>query len=155
MRLWRLSTERRARTFDGGYGLSNDGRWNTQGRPVTYCSTVPSLAALEKRVHVHDPATLPTLVMVTYELPDNISNRTIHINELPADWTKRQTYTQRLGDRWLDSVMETLLFVPSVILPIANMPDLNVLINHRVADTALIRIADVSPFTLDLRLFKP
>jgi RES domain-containing protein len=34
MRLWRLSSERRARDFDGGYGLSNDGRWNSRGRPV-------------------------------------------------------------------------------------------------------------------------
>jgi len=59
MRLWRLSSARRARDFDGGYGLVNSGRWNTTGRPVTYCSTVPSLAALEKRVHVTDPALLP------------------------------------------------------------------------------------------------
>src|SRR5260221_10370987 len=79
MRLWRLSSERRARDFDGGYGVSNDGRWNTRGRPVTYCSTVPSLAALEKRVHVTDPTLLPPQVMVAYELPDGISRRTIDI----------------------------------------------------------------------------
>jgi RES domain-containing protein len=44
MRLWRCR----------GYGLTNSGRWNTTGRPVTYCSTVPSLTALEKRAHVTD-----------------------------------------------------------------------------------------------------
>ena len=136
MRLWRLSSERRARDFDGGFGLSNEGRWNTRGRPVTYCSTVASLAALEKRVHVSDPALLPVQVLITYELPDDISNRTIAINELPNDWTTRETRTQAIGDQWLDSVTETLLFVPSVIVPIANVPDLNVLINHRVAETA-------------------
>jgi RES domain-containing protein len=47
MRLWRLSSLRRARDFNGGYGLANSGRWNTPGRPVTYCSTVPSITALE------------------------------------------------------------------------------------------------------------
>ncbi len=155
MRLWRLSSERRARDFDGGYGLSNDGRWNTWGRPVTYCSTVASLTALERRVHVSDPALLPAQVLVTYELPDDISQRTIDISELPADWTTRETHTQSIGDRWLDSVTETLLFVPSVIVPIANVPDLNVLINHRVADAASIRIADITSFTLDPRLFRP
>ena len=144
-----------ARDFSGGYGLSNDGRWNTRGRPVTYCSTVPSLTALEKRVHVTDPALLPVQALVTYELPDNISKRTIDIKDLPADWTTRETHTQRIGDQWLDSEKETLLFVPSVIVPIANVPDLNVLINHRVANAVLIKIIDVTPFSLDPRLFKP
>src|SRR3974390_2968973 len=113
MRLWRLSSTRRAHDFDGGNGLSSDGRWNTRGRPVTYCSTVASLTALEKRVHVSDPALLPPQLLVTYELPDDISSRTIEINDLPADWIQRQTHTQSIGDRWLDSETEVLLFVPS------------------------------------------
>jgi RES domain-containing protein len=155
MRLWRLSSGRHARNFDGGYGLSNDGRWNTRGRPVTYSCTVPSLAALEKRVHVSDPALLPAQVLVAYEVPDHISKRTLVATELPPDWPVRDTYTQGIGDRWLHSVTEALLFVPSVIVPIANVPDLNVLINHRVSATLTIQIADVIPFTLDPRLFRP
>ena len=155
MRLWRLSSERRAREFDGGYGLYNDGRWNTRGRAVTYCSTVASLTALEKRVHVTDPALLPLQVLVTYELPDSISNRTIEIDDLPADWTARETHTQSLGDQWLDSRAEVLLFVPSVIVPVADVPDRNVLINHRVADVASIKMVHAIPFTFDPRLFKP
>ncbi|MEJ2374382.1 MAG: RES family NAD+ phosphorylase [Pseudolabrys sp.] len=155
MRLWRLSSERRARDFDGGYGLFNDGRWNTRSRPVTHCSTVASLAALEKRVHVNDPALLPLQVMVTYELPDTISSRTITIAELPDGWRSRETYTQALGNAWLDSAAETLLIVPSVLVPIAGAPDRNVLINHRAADIGLVEIAEMTPFTLDPRLFKP
>jgi RES domain-containing protein len=155
MRLWRLSSERRARDFDGGFGLFNNGRWNTRGRPVTYCSTVPSLAALEKRVHVSDPALLPAQVLVTYELPDDMAQRTIAIDGLPADWTARETRTQGIGDRWLDAKTEALLFVPSVIVPIANVPDRNVLINHRAAKVASIKIVDIVPSTLDPRLFKP
>src|SRR6266511_423884 len=113
MRFWRLSSVRRARDFDGGYGLSNNGRWNTRGRPVTYCSTVPSLSALEKRVHVTDPTLLPAQVLVTYELPDGVFKRAIEIDDLPADWTVRETHTQGICDRWLDSKTEVLLFVPS------------------------------------------
>ena len=86
MRLWRLSSARRATDFDGGFGIFNDGRWNTRGRAVTYCSTGPSLATLEKRVHVADPALLPPQVMVAYDVPDGISLRRIEIDELPADW---------------------------------------------------------------------
>ena len=155
MRLWRLSSERRAHSFDGGYGLSNDGRWNTRGRPVTYCSTVPSLAALERRVHVTDPALLPALVLITYELPNDISKRTFDINALPPDWTTRETHTQAIGDQWLDLRTETLLYVPSVVVPVANVPDLNVLINHRVAEAISIWIAEITSFTLDPRLFRP
>ena len=155
MRLWRLSSERHARNFDGGYGISNDGRWNSRGRPVTYCSTVASLTALEKRVHVADPALLPPQVLVAYDMPDSVSRRTIEVEDLPSDWTLRETHTQAIGDPWLDSKMEVLLFVPSVILPIANVPDRNVLINHRAAAAAVIHIAGVIPFTFDPRLFEP
>jgi RES domain-containing protein len=155
MRLWRLSSARRARDFDGGYGLSNDGRWNTRGRAVTYCSTVPSLTALEKRVHVTDPALLPPQVMVAYDLPDNIARRTIDIADLPDDWTTNETHTQGIGDRWLDSGAEVLLVVPSVVVPLVNANDRNVIINHRVAAAAGIKIEDIVPFTLDPRLFKP
>ena len=153
MHLWRLSSERHARDFDGGYAIFNNGRWNTRGRPVTYCSTVASLAALEKRVHVADPALLPPQVLVTYEMPDSISSRTIDIDGLPRDWTVRETHTQAIGDQWLDSRAEVLLFVPSVILPVTKVPDRNVLINHRVADAGLITLVHVTPLTLEPRLF--
>jgi RES domain-containing protein len=155
MRLWRLSSARRARDFDGGYGLSNSGRWNSKGRPVTYCSTVPSLAVLEKRVHVTDPGLLPPQTLVEYDAPDDILTHTISIGSLPSDWTMRETHTQRLGDEWLDQVTEALVIVPSVIMPVTNAIDRNVLINHRHADVARIAVAAVMSFTLDPRLFHP
>jgi RES domain-containing protein len=155
MRLWRLSSQRRARDFDGGYGLSNNGRWNTKGRPVTYCSTVPSLAALEKRVHVVDPSLLPRQTLVEYHVPDDIVPHTIPIGALPDDWTTRETHTQTLGDQWLDKCQEAILVVPSVIVPIDGAPDRNVLINHRHTASSRITIVAVTPFTLDPRLFRP
>jgi RES domain-containing protein len=155
MRLWRLSSARRARDFTGGYGLANSGRWNTAGRPVTYCATVASLIALEKRVHVGDPALLPPQAMVGYEVPDGLSAHRIEIGDLPAAWTRREVDTQQKGDTWLDGAAELLLIVPSVIVPIETAPDRNVLINHRHPDAARIAIVAVVPFTLDPRLFRP
>src|SRR4051794_1529109 len=102
MRLWRLSSLRRARDFDGGYGLLNNGRWNTVARPVTYCSTVPSLSALEKRVHVVDPGLLPPQAMVEYEVPDGPAERRIEVADLRADWQDREVDTQQLGNAWID-----------------------------------------------------
>ena len=153
MRLWRLSSARHARDFDGGYGLLYNGRWNTRGRPVTYCSTVPSLCALENRVHIADPALLPDQVMVEYEAPEDLAKHEITLDVLPSQWGKRETRTQRIGDEWLDAGEGILLVVPSVIVPIGAAPDRNVLINHRRADAARIRIVDAMAFTLDPRLF--
>jgi RES domain-containing protein len=155
MRLWRLSSLRRARDFDGGYGLSNNGRWNSKGRPVTYCSTVPSLAELEKRVHVTDPGLLPPQALVEYDVPDDIPTQTMSIGGLPGGWATRETHTQRLGDEWLDQITEAVLIVPSVIMPVVSAIDRNVLINHRHGDVARIAIAAVTSFTLDPRLFHP
>ncbi len=155
MRLWRLSSARRARDFTGGYGLLHSGRWNTGGRPVTYCSTVPSLAALEKRVHATDPGLLPPQSMVEYEAPDDLPQRTIDLNALASDWTHREIDTQRLGDQWLDAMTDVLLIVPSVIMPLPNATDRNVLINHRHPGAPSIRIVRVVSFQLDPRLFHP
>jgi RES domain-containing protein len=155
MRLWRLSSARRARDFTGGYGLLHSGRWNTAGRPVTYCSTVPSLAALEKRVHVTDPALLPPQSMVEYEAPDDLPRQTLDLQALASGWIHREVDTQKLGDQWLDSVAEPLLIIPSVIMPLPDAPDRNVLINHRHPDAPRIRIVRISSFEMDPRLFQP
>lgn len=155
MRLWRLSSVRRARDFDGGYGLLNNGRWNTRGRQVTYCATTPSLAALEKRVHVTDPSLFPPQLMVEYDAPDDLPMRVLPLDELPADWTTRETATQSIGDAWLNAAGEALLFVPSVIVPLANAPERNVLVNHRHAASNRITFVAATPFTLDPRLFRP
>ena len=155
MRLWRVSSDRRARDFTGRYGLLNAGRWNTPARAVTYCATVPSLAGLEKRVHVSDPALLPPQVIVEYDAPDDLLQREVEIAALGPGWTTRESDTQRIGNAWLDAATEILLFVPSVILPFAHVPDRNVLINHRHPDAARITIVSVVPFTLDPRLFQP
>lgn len=154
MRLWRLSSARRAAEFDGGYGVVNSGRWNTAGHPVTYCATMPSLAALEKRVHVTDPSLLPPQVLVEYEAPDDLPARSILLKDLPEDWARRETHTQGLGDDWLDAGLEVLLLVPSVIMAVPGAPDRNVLINHQHADSTRIERVRTTPFTLDPRLFR-
>jgi len=153
MRLWRLSSVRRSTDFSGGYGLLYPGRWNTPGRPVTYCSTVPSLAALEKRVHVKDPTLLPPQMMVEYEIPDDVPKRTVELSSLPTDWTNREVSTQQLGNAWLDGGSEVLLVVPSVIVSIESAPDRNVLINHRHVRAGEIKIIARTLFNLDPRLF--
>ncbi len=154
MRLWRLSGKQHARSFDGGYGLLFNGRWNTVGHPVTYCATSPSLCVLEKLVHIEDPVLMPELVMVGYELPDSQETKTVTLEELPIHWRHDETLTQEEGDGWLETLSTPLLKVPSAIVPLAGSPDTNVLINHNHPAAATIQIAVAEPFVLDARLYK-
>lgn len=152
MILWRLSGRQHAEAFDGGYGLRFDGRWNTAGHAVTYCATSPSLCVLEKLVHVEDPVLLPDLVMVTYEAPDSLEVETIGVESLPFDSRLREGWTQRRGNEWHGTRVAPLLRVPSVIVPIAGCPDVNIVINHDHPAASEIRLRRMERFVLDPRL---
>ena len=154
MRLWRLSAAQFAGAMDGGYGLLFDGRWNAIGRPVTYAATSPALCVLEKLVHVEDPRLLPSLAMVAYDIPDEITPDRRDVHELPTDWRQRESLTQKIGTEWLDGSSSALLMVPSAIVPIADGPDRNALVNPRHPDSRRIAIARIEPFVLDVRLLR-
>ena len=143
-----------AHRFDGGYGLHHDGRWNTRGYPVTYCATGPALCVLEKFVHVDDPALLPDgATLVCYEVPDELAIDETSIDRLPDGWQSNQTATQHIGDGWLEGNGGCLLRIPSVIVPIAESEDRNILINHRHAAAARITLSFTQGFEYDPRLF--
>jgi RES domain-containing protein len=152
MLLWRLSGRQHAESFDGGYGLLFDGRWNTIGHAVTYCATSPSLCVLEKLVHIEDPALLPNLMMLTCDVPDHLAREAVALDDLPADWCHQEALTQRRGDAWHESRATPLLQVPSVIIPLARSPDQNVVINHAHPDVSAIRCVASVSFSLDARL---
>jgi RES domain-containing protein len=154
MRLWRLSAAQFADAMDGGYGLLFNGRWNAVGRPVTYAATSPALCVLEKLVHVEDPRLLPELTMVAYDIPDDIKLDRREMSELPADWRERESFTQQIGTEWLDGLSSALLTVPSAIVPVADGPDRNVLINPRHPDAHRISIARIESFVFDVRLLR-
>lgn len=152
MVLWRLSGKAHAHAFDGGYGLLNDGRWNTVGHPVTYCSTSPALCVLEKLVHIQDPDLLPALVMVRYEVPNAMASEAVSLRDLPPNWQRLEDWTQRRGDRWHSALDAPLLRVPSAIVPLDGSPDVNVVVNHRHPAVRDIRIVATEPFAMDVRL---
>lgn len=152
MLLWRLSGVQHAQSFDGGYGLLFEGRWNSAGCAVTYCATSPSLCVLEKLVHVEDPTLLPDFQMIRYRAPDSIGLDKVEIDDLPDDWRLHQAWTQQKGGEWYRANSNPLLFVPSVIVPLHDSPDVNVLINHRHPASESISIDQLVPYTLDPRL---
>lgn len=154
MRLWRLSAAMYAERFDGGYGFTNDGRWNSRGRPITYCSTGPALCVLERLVHIQDTALLPDdTMLVSLEAPDGIDVDVVQLGELPTGWRSDQRSTRLRGDAWLHARSACLLSVPSAVVPVADSNDRNILINHLHPDVDGIVITRVEAFEYDLRLF--
>ena len=87
MQLWRLSGAAFAESFDGGFGLEHDGRWNGRGRPITYCSTGPALCVLEKLADIEEAGLLPDdTMLVRYHVPvADTEDRNIIVNHRHKD----------------------------------------------------------------------
>ena len=153
MRLWRLSTSQYADRFDGGYGHDHEGRWNERGCSVTYCATGPALCVLEKLVHVDSFGLLPDdTMLIRYDVPDDLPVEESLPAELPENWRADERVTQSIGSAWLDRASACLLRVPSVVVPIPDAEDRNVLVNHRHRDAARITISRIEKFAYDPRL---
>lgn len=153
MRLWRLSSAEFAKRFDGGYGIDHEGRWNERGRLVTYCATGPALCVLEKLVHLDDRDLLPDdTILIRYDAPDGLHVEDKLLANLPVDWHADEEVTRSIGSAWLDRVSSCLLRVPSVIVPVHDAEDRNVLINHQHPDAVRIRISRMEKFSYDPRL---
>ena len=154
MRLWRLSAAMYADRFDGGYGFTTDGRWNSRRHPVTYCSTAPALCVLESLVHIQDAALLPDdTILVSLDAPDGIDVDVVQLGELPTGWRSDQRTTRLRGDAWLRARSACLLSVPSAVVPVADSNDRNILINHLHPDVGAIVTTRIEAFEYDVRLF--
>jgi hypothetical protein len=68
---------------------------------------------------------LQPLMLVEYEAPDNIPLAAVEIADLPEDWISREVDTQQIGGKWLNSASQTLLTVPSAIVPVSRAPERN------------------------------
>jgi RES domain-containing protein len=155
MLLWRSCNASLSHIFDGTGGVLFAGRWHSCGQPVTYSSTAPSLTLLERLVHVQDPDLLPPLAIVAYEMPDDLAIEEVAVDALPTDWREDMVLTRKRGDAWIGSLRTVLLRVPSAIVPLPDIPDRNVVINHRHPDIRHIGIAHIhQPFALDVRLLR-
>lgn len=155
MILWRSCNASLSGFFAGDSGTFNAGRWHSQGQAVTYSSTAPSLTLLERLVHVEDPALLPPLAVVAYDVPDDLETEEVALSALPADWRDDMVLTRKLGDRWIKENRTPLLRVPSAIIPLPDIPDRNIVINHSHAGVQRISILRThQPFAFDARLLR-
>lgn len=149
MEVFRLASKRFP-SLDGAGGLYSDGRWHSQGRPIVYTASSRSLSVLERFVH-EQSIDVPSLVMMSIYIPDDIDYQHYTASTLPDEWDTIdnifQSQTQALGDTFLEDNRYSYLKVPSAIVP----HEYNYLINPSHKDSQRIRINESLPYHYDQR----
>lgn len=147
---WRLVKAKHAKTAFSGEGARvYEGRWNSAGVLMVYCSEHLSLAALEILVHVQPVAIRDRFRAFRVSWDKAIMNA-MDPKKLPKGWNQRPpgVASKGVGDAWVKSEGSGVLAVPSVLVPQERTFLLNP--NHR--DFLKIKIKDAGDFVLDPRL---
>jgi len=120
MRVFRIAPERFALDISGEGARLNGGRWNPVGKPVLYTAESPALAMLECIAFFAVTGAPPNLILVTLEIPDDVSISRPAITDLPTDWAAlpKVPSTKAFGARWIEEAAASCLQVPSVVVPV-------------------------------------
>src|SRR5947208_17063143 len=116
---WRIVKEKHAKTAFSGEGARIfEGRWNSGGVRMVYCSEHLSLAALEILVHTQ-PVTMRDKFRVFRASWDDAIMATIELKKLPKWWNAQPpgTMSKKIDDEWIQSSRSDVLALPSVIVP--------------------------------------
>ncbi|CAM3616921.1 RES domain protein [Vibrio aerogenes CECT 7868] len=135
--------------LSGRGGLYGAGRWHEKGSLICYTASSRSLCVLERLVH-ESMADMPSLMMMTIWIPDDVSVLRRSVQQLPAGWDAMpENGTARaVGQAFLEENQALLLQVPSVIV----RDEFNYMINPQHPDSGKIQIVETSPYYYDSRL---
>nr|WP_315255189.1 RES family NAD+ phosphorylase [uncultured Flavobacterium sp.] len=152
MKVFRLARKKYLIELSGKGASISGARWNSKGTEIIYCAQNRALAMAEVLVHL-SLATLPNdFVMLTIDIPDDISVEVLDLNKLSIDWNVFPcTFeTPLLGDDFIRRNEACVLKVPSAVVK----GDFNFLINPYNADFYKIKIIEQVDFPFDKRIFK-
>jgi len=147
---WRIVKEKHAKSAFSGEGARIfEGRWNSAGVWMVYCSEHVSLAALEILVHTQ-PITIRDKFRVFRVSWDGKMMITIDLKKLPKSWNAQppSSVSKNVGDNWVRSGPSVVLAVPSVIVP----SERTFLLNPNHQDFRKIKSKETGSFVLDPRL---
>ena len=147
---WRIAKEKHARSAFSGEGARIfEGRWNSAGTRMVYCSEHLSLAALEILVHTQ-PVTIRDKFRAFRVTWDEGIMKGIDLKKLAKGWDAQPPglVSKKMGDEWICAGSSAVLAVPSVIVP----RERTFLLNPRHRDFSKIKIKDTGRFILDPRL---
>lgn len=154
MRVWRLERARRVPNVLTGEGARQfGGRWNSEGVPLVYTSSVASLTVLEKLVYVRPGQVPEDLVLLAIDLPAAWRITEWTIADLPADWSAfpAPRALRERGDTWAASKSTPVLRVPGAPC----QEDSNLLLNPRFPNFAeSCTVTTIRPFRFEQRLLR-
>src|SRR5207249_10918501 len=137
---WRIVKEKHAKSAFSGEGARIfEGRWNSGGVRMVYCSEHLSLAALEILVHTQ-PVIIRDKFRVFRVSWDEAMMATIALRKLPKGWNSQPPglISKKIGDEWIRSSRSAVMAVHSVIVPREH----TVLLNRIHRGFARIKIKD-------------
>ena len=147
---WRIVKDKHARTAFSGEGARLfEGRWNSAGVRMVYCSESLALAALEILVHTQ-PLLLRDRFRAFRITWTDTMMIAIELKNLPQGWNAHPAgqESKRIGDDWTRSARSAVLAVPSVIVPLER----TFLLNPAHQDFAKLKVQDAGRFAIDPRL---
>lgn len=149
MILYRMSKIRHARDLSGKGAQLAGGRWNKKGLPALYLAENRSLSILEAIVHCHSINDLNNRVILSIEVNDNLID-VFNTKKLPNNWNSFpwNNFTINEGSKWLKSLNNLSLQIPSAIIP----EEINYIVNPRHPEFNKVKIVDKQVFRPDQRL---
>jgi RES domain-containing protein len=147
---WRIVKAKHASTAFSGEGARLfEGRWNSSGVRVVYCSEHLSLAALEILVHTR-PVRMPDKFRVFRVMWNDTLMISLKESQLAKGWNAASPgpASKRIGNDWIEHARSAVLALPSVIIPLER----TFLLNPGHRDFRKIKITDGGDFFLDPRL---
>ena len=147
---WRIVKEKHASTAFSGEGARIfEGRWNSAGVWMVYCSENLALAALEILAHTR-PVTLRDKFRAFRVSWDEAIMAIVDLKKLPKGWNAQPptVASKNIGDEWIRAGRSAILALPSVLVPLEK----TFLLNPKHADFRRIKIKDAGNFVLDPRL---
>ncbi|MGB7600310.1 MAG: RES family NAD+ phosphorylase [Candidatus Sulfotelmatobacter sp.] len=137
--------------LDGEGAYRYGGRWSSAGTRLAYTSEHQSLAMLEYFVHLDSDNAPADLVLVTAEIPDDLSRERIVEQYLPSFWRKSPAPAElaRLGDEFARRAKHCILIVPSALAPNEN----NWILNPQHPGFRRIVLSELEPLRYDPRMF--
>ena len=147
---WRIVKAKHASTAFSGEGARlYEGRWNSVGVRMVYCSEHLSLAALEILVQTR-PLTLRDKFRAFRAVWSDTMMTSLDPTQLPKGWNAypASVASKSIGNDWVKSGRSAILAVPSVVVPLER----TFLLNPKHRDFMKIKITDAGSFVLDPRL---
>jgi RES domain-containing protein len=147
---WRIVKDKHARAAFSGEGARIfEGRWNSAGVRMVYCSENLALAALEILAHTQ-PVRMRDKFRAFRIGFDESLMEIVDLKKLRKGWDAQPAgpLSRQIGDDWINSGRSAVLALPSVLVPLER----SFLLNPKHRDFAKIKIADAGEFVLDRRL---